>query len=611
MTRLRRNAASTRRAASAASDRHPWRPGVAAATLAAGLAWVAASPAFGGPADDRVPGRPAAGVTPDAPSGVPDLPPPTPAATDRPAAPGMRQTPAAAVPGFAELEAAGARIGRIRVATLNVFDTDDPGENNALFRLANRLHIVTRPEVIERALTFRTGDPVRAAVIEEAERVLRTFRFLYDVRIRPVAYADGVVDVVVETRDTWTLDPGIGASRSGGENSGSLSISEGNLLGTGTSIGFGVFRNVDRTGNEFRIANERAFGGRLAAEYSQQDNSDGRSRTLRVARPFWTLDSRWAGGVVASQVDRIESVYRRGDVVAKYRRRDEVAEVFGGWSTGRVDGWVTRWTAGVSAREETYGLEPGETPPPVLSPDSTLVGPFVRWQLIEDRFEKQRNLDQIGRPEFFAYGLQTTVQLGHASRALGSSRDAWLYGATASRAFEPRPTHTMVASGTLSGQLVDGEVERQRAGARLQYYLPQSRRWLFYASVGADLLTNPAPLDTLYVGGDNGLRGYPLRYQSGTQRALLTVEERLYTDLYLLRLFRIGAAGFLDVGRAWGGPSSDPTNDRWLSNVGFGLRIFNVRASFGNVLHVDLAFPLGGESDIKRVQVLVRARASF
>ncbi len=559
------------------------------------LASAAPPPAVAGPADDPVPDVPAAVAPPDASAPAGDGP----------------ATQPAALPGFAELEAAGARIGRIRVATLNVFDTDDPAESNALFRLANRLHIVTRPEVIERALTFRTGDPVRAAVIEEAERVLRTFRFLYDVRIRPVAYADGVVDVVVETRDTWTLDPGIGASRSGGENAGSVSLSEGNLLGTGTSIGFGVFRNVDRTGNEFRIANERAFGGRLAAEYAQQDNSDGESRTLRLARPFWTLDSRWAAGVVASQVDRVESVYRRGDVVAKYRRRDDVAEVFGGWSTGRVDGWVTRWTAGVSAREEAYALEPGEVAPPALSPDSTLVGPFVRWQLIEDRFEKQRNLDQIGRPEFFSYGLQTTAQLGYASRALGSTRDAWLYSASASRAFEPRPTHTMVASGTLSGQLVDGAIERQRAGARLQYYLPQSRRWLFYASVGADLLTNPAPLDALYVGGDTGLRGYPLRYQSGTHRALLTVEERLYTDIYLLRLFRIGGAGFLDVGRAWGGPSSDPTNERWLSNVGFGLRIFNVRASFGNVLHVDLAFPLGGETDIKRVQVLVRARASF
>ncbi|MCA3178781.1 MAG: hypothetical protein O9345_19105 [Burkholderiaceae bacterium] len=520
-------------------------------------------------------------------------------------------THAPALPSFAELEAAGARIGKVRIVTLNVFDTDDPAESNALFRLANRLHIVTQPKVIERALTFKEGDPVRVAVIDEAERVLRTFRFLYEVRIRPVAYSDGVVDVEVATRDTWTLDPGIGASRAGGATSSSLSIREGNLLGTGTSIGIGIFRNAERSGNEFQIGNERAFGGRLSADYALQDNSDGRSQTMRIARPFWTLDTRWAAGVTASSVDRIESVYRRGEVASQYRRRDDVAEVFGGWSSGRVDGWVTRWSAGLFARDESYAREPGVPSPPVLSPDQTLAGPFVRWQLIEDRFEKKVNRDQIGRTEFFAYGLQTTVQLGYASSAFGSTKDAWVYQANASHAYEPWPTHALVTSGSLQGQLADGGVERLRAGARLQYYLPQSPRWLFYASVGGDVLTNPAPLDTLYVGGDNGLRGYPLRYQSGSRRALLTLEERMYTDLYLFRLFRVGGAGFFDVGRAWGGPTADPTNDRWLANAGIGLRIFNVRASFGNVLHVDLAFPLNGDPDVRKVQLLVKVRASF
>ena len=92
---------------------------------------------------------------------------------------------------------------------------------------------------------------------------------------------------------------------------------------------------------------------------------------------------------------------------------------------------------------------------------------------------------------------------------------------------------------------------------------------------------------------------------------LLTLEERLYTDLYVFRLLRIGAAGFLDVGRAWGGPDADRANTRWLANAGFGLRIFNVRSSFGNVLHVDLAFPLDGDPDVRRVQLLVKVRASF
>ncbi|HVO08201.1 MAG TPA: hypothetical protein VMT83_15520, partial [Burkholderiaceae bacterium] len=87
----------------------------------------------------------------------------------------------APLPSFAELEASGAVIGEIRVVTANVFDTNDPQENNSFFRLANALHIQTRESVIRRALLFKPGDTVSVRVIEETERLLRGYDYLYDV----------------------------------------------------------------------------------------------------------------------------------------------------------------------------------------------------------------------------------------------------------------------------------------------------------------------------------------------------------------------------------------------------------------------------------------------
>src|SRR5688572_26529432 len=117
------------------------------------------------------------------------------------AAPVRAQKPSDPIPSFAELEAAGARIGRIHVVTQDIFDLEDPRENNALYRFANRLHIKTRPEVIERLLLFETGQPVSLRLIEETERLLRLKHYLYEVAIRPVAYTDGVADIEVKTRD--------------------------------------------------------------------------------------------------------------------------------------------------------------------------------------------------------------------------------------------------------------------------------------------------------------------------------------------------------------------------------------------------------------------------
>ena len=107
------------------------------------------------------------------------------------------------------------------------------------------------------------------------------------------------------------------------------------------------------------------------------------------------------------------------------------------------------------------------------------------------------------------------------------------------------------------------------------------------------------------------MRGYPLRYQSGEHRALLTVEERVYTDWYAFKLFRVGGAVFYDVGRAWGGPFQNPTNPGWLSDAGFGLRILSDRASFGNILHADVAFPLNPDPSIRSMQFLVKTYANF
>src|SRR5579859_2724512 len=43
------------------------------------------------------------------------------------------------VPSFAELQAAGAVIGEVRIVNNNIFNLDEPKEDNFLFRLANKL----------------------------------------------------------------------------------------------------------------------------------------------------------------------------------------------------------------------------------------------------------------------------------------------------------------------------------------------------------------------------------------------------------------------------------------------------------------------------------------
>jgi outer membrane protein assembly factor BamA len=515
------------------------------------------------------------------------------------------------LPSFAELEAAGAVIGEIRVTTHNIFDLEDERENNVLYRAANAIHIQTRPSVVKDKLLFKSGDRVAVHVMEETERLLRSYRIFYDVSIVPVAYRGGVVDIEVRTRDTWTLQPGLSFSRSGGSNRTNVGLTETNAFGTGMLLGVNRFSDPDRTGTLYQFSNPHAFDGWTTIDYSLSQLSDGENRMGGIARPFYALDTRWAAGARASKDDRVNSLFENGSTAAQFRHKQDLADVFGGWSPGLVGGWVHRYSIGVNYQKDTYSNEPDLPPPDELPQDATLVAPYLRYEVVQDSYEKYKNLDQIERPEYLVMGFQSSAQVGRSLNALGSTQQLWLYTVSASQGYRTPKGGILLGSVSSAGQTGYGPLDRQASSASARFYSHPDSRTLTFFSLSGDVLRDATSATQLVLGGDTGLRGYPRNYQSGDQRVVLNAERRVYTDWYPLRLFRVGGAVFYDFGRAWGGPNSNTEHSGWLSDVGVGLRILSARSAFGNVLHIDLAFPLNHDPNIKSVQFLVQTRTTF
>ena len=457
---------------------------------------------------------------------------------------------------------------------------------------------------------FNTGEPVSVQRIEETERLLRSRHYLYEARIEPVAYRDGVVDIEVNTRDTWSLDLGIGVSRAGGHNTGRLSIKDENILGSGILIGIGYTSDVDRSGTTFQVADNNLFGTHGTISYSYADYDDGNGQSFSLQRPFYALDARWAAGFSASEGEGTTSLYNAGEVVSEYRQRSRGADVFGGWSQGLIGRWVRRYSVGLSHQENDYELKPGAAPPVRLPSDLTLTGPYVSFQLVENAFRKDTNLNLIGRVEDFAMGTQAGLQLGRALETMGSTRDSWIYSASLSNGFDVTKDSFVQSNVYTSGRHAE-QPENQAVGAAARYYLRHGRHLVYYAALSADAYDNPDIPGPLTIGGDQGLRGYPLRYQAGERRVLATVEARAYSDWYPFRLFRVGGAVFYDTGRAWHGENQNTVNSGWLRDVGFGLRLLSARTSKGNVLHADVAFPLDPDPSIDSVQFLVKTRVAF
>ena len=369
--------------------------------------------------------------------------------------------------------------------TEDIFDLDDPRENGFFYRLVNKLHIKTRPEVIRRLLLFETGDPVSLRLIEETERLLRSKHYLYEVSIQPIAYQHGVADIEVRTRDTWSLDIGIGGSREGGENKGRLSIKEENILGSGILLGLSYSSDVDRSGTTFEIADTNVFATRAAVAYSYAKYDDGNNQSFSLQRPFYALDTRWAAGLSAAENDALYSVYNAGNSVAEYRHRRREAEVFGGWSPGLIAGWTRRYSIGVAHEDNDYELEPGRLAPERLPSDLTLAGPFVRFEVLEDAFRTGVNLNLIGRVEDFAMGVQAKLQLGRALTGFGSTRDAWVYSASLSNGFDLTKDSFLLANVAAEGRNAE-HGENQSLGAVARYYHRRGRHLVYYATLAAD-----------------------------------------------------------------------------------------------------------------------------
>jgi hemolysin activation/secretion protein len=170
----------------------------------------------------------------------------------------------------------------------------------------------------------------------------------------------------------------------------------------------------------------------------------------------------------------------------------------------------------------------------------------------------------------------------------------------------------MFIAGRLAGRVEEGSAKDTLLSASLRYYWQTSLRTTFFTSLSAEQGWELDADHELYLGGDNGLRGYPLRYQTGSGRALLTVEQRFYTNRTLWRLAKIGAAVFADVGKTWGESAFGPTGGLGvLKDIGFGLRLGHMRTGLANVLHLDIAFPLDGDPSIDQVQFLVQTKESF
>ncbi len=520
-------------------------------------------------------------------------------------------------------------VGDISVVRQQVFNTDLEDEDQWLFQLANRLHLGTRESAIRQALLFTPDEPISQRKLAEAERALRRKPFLFDARVIPRQRCDDALDVDVVVRDVWTLNPRAWLIRSGGENSYGIGISDTNALGTGKTFSLGYERDLDRRGTTLMYMDPNIAGGRVSLDLLGVNSDDGSQLAFDLRRPFYALDTPYSLGMTFNRHRRVEGHYLLGDRSAEFFADTRHVSVSGGLG-GAVHGTrVNRILFGFDSeshefrRVDVADVADDVVGPPALFPDDRKrVYPWLGFERVDADYETVVNVDRIHRTEDLFVGSRLAGRLGFSAPVLGGDDRRLVYRLSASNAERlgdvdagtdstVSPHRHLIAYGAnLDGEwaLGAGRIEDLRLSGYMNYRFNHAERLSFFASATANFTRRMAADRQLLLGGDTGLRGYPNRFQSGDRSFLLTLEERYYSNIYPGRLFRLGGAVFVDVGRAWHGASDGPEDPGVLSNVGIGLRLESTRTRRDRIVHLDFAVPLRDGENVRGAEITLTAK---
>ena len=506
----------------------------------------------------------------------------------------------------------GKTIRTIRIESEPVFDPNNPSENNFLYRALDKLHLNTRPRVIKAQLLFAEGQPLESEKILESARILRGRGYLANAYIVPEQVCGDSIDLRVVTRDAWSTEPDTSLSHDGGETKSGFGICENNLLGSGTTLSVGYEKMAERNTVSYELTSPHVLNTRYKAHLLYADKSDGTDKVFDISKPFYSLQTRWAYGFSTKDITETEHI-RAGDKdLDEFSHEVVNREISLGYAFLVSDAATHRLSTGFTHSEDVFRRTPKTVQPLPEERENTY--PWIGYRYLQNEFGVFKNIRQIQRLEDISTGKDFYVRLGYGGDSFDNDRDALFISSKYSDYQGIFDKHLLEFSGGLDAR-VQTESEAPDSGVAYaefsyNYFISEKQRW--YLAARFDRGENLRSYEELTVGGSTGMRGYPLDYQRGNKRYLLTLERRYFSDVHLFNLLRFGMVAFAESGRAWGS-SYDRfySNDQNLTDIGLGLRISSSKAKIGNVVHIDLSMPTASKQDIDKFQWLVTTSTLF
>ncbi|MDE2070162.1 MAG: hypothetical protein KGJ04_02715, partial [Gammaproteobacteria bacterium] len=337
-----------------------------------------------------------------------------------------------------------------------------------------------------------------------------------------------------------------------------------------------------------------------------EDLSDGHLRFFNVGQPFYEDQTPWS--LVIGFLDQKENLnfYNQGTLAWNAVSTLQQHE----FSWAHLLDWSgdSGMRAGLMYSDSAYGYGPPQVqtsnllPPPVLTP-RRLAGLGATWEFFQDNYASYTNLKYIGRAEDYNLGWQVDAQAGYYGDGFGGDVSAPFYGVSASWGGQVSGNTLLLASAYAQDRQQDGVSRNLLSNLTLTAYNQDLPWQTLVAHVQWDAVLRPDPESDLYIGGIQGLRGYPNYFAVGDRRWQATFADRVVTPWELWSLLQVGFVGFVDVAQIR--QLSPPVWSPAYSDFGLGLRFGITRSAFSNTVFVTVAWPLRGGPGVHGHEIVV------
>ncbi len=510
---------------------------------------------------------------------------------------------------YASME--GKIISEIVITPLEVFGpTFEDTTLNAkswLEKTANAIHNTTSEKTILNLLLFEVGDFLDPEMMYENERIIRSSRYLQDVRFileQDTVYT-GLVKVHVITKDRFPF--GVSGTAHGIQ-SAALEVYNQNIFGIGHEVSFRFVGHLKRqpyAGLEtfYRINNIRGKFIDFTGGYMNTYRREGFS--LLLDKPFITPSVKWGYGGSALRMYRTQHINDHDPVVAELPMDLSFISAWGGRSFTIRPNYVQNSQVVLTAGfyDHQYFKRPD------LSSDSIryyanntfLVGGITLSQrhysqdilvysygITEDIPEGFKNEFVYGY-EFNEFGNRHYAHLFLSNGNLLVKRNGYLYlsggigGYFRNKSYEQG--QLQVGVNYISGRMSAGR-KQQRIFIRSSYHLGIHR----------------IPIENLSFNRNDHIRGFRSGTALGKQRLSMNFEYVMFLPRQFYK-FSMAAFGFADLGII-GSEKESIFKQNYYSGLGFGMRLHNENLVF-KTFQIRLAFYPFSPSDVDFAGILI------